>query len=30
MRNYSPMSGMITCTSAQQRCDAIATINLPH
>ena len=30
LRNYSPMSGTITCTSSQQRCDAIATLNLPH
>jgi hypothetical protein len=30
LRNYSPQSGQITCSSSQQRCDAIATINLPH
>jgi hypothetical protein len=30
VRNYSPGSGTVTCTSSQARCDAIATVNLPQ
>jgi len=29
VRNYAPGTG-ITCTSAQQRCDALASFQLPH
>jgi len=30
IRNYLPSNGTITCTAAQVRCDALATISLPH
>jgi len=30
VRNYAPNSGTVSCSASQQRCDAIATINLPH
>lgn len=30
IRNYNPSNGTITCSSAQQRCDALANIVLPR
>jgi len=30
IRNYNPNSGTITCSSSQQRCDALANLVLPH
>ncbi|MEP7276605.1 MAG: hypothetical protein ABI812_09635, partial [Betaproteobacteria bacterium] len=30
VRNYVPQSGNVSCTAGQQRCDALATLNLPH
>ena len=30
VRNYSPQTGMVTCSAAQERCNAVAQLNIPN